>query len=60
MPKFKTSKRKDPYSFEINGELYRNKGGAFIKKDNGSFVRVGSGKGKYSLKIVSIRRKRFL
>jgi len=60
MPKIRSRRKKDPFSFEIDGEVYRNKGGAFIRKDNGSFVRVGSGKGKYSIKIVSIRRKKFL
>ena len=53
-------KTKHPYGFEIDGEIYRNKGGAFTKKDQDSFIRVGSGKGNYSIKIKSIRRKKYL
>lgn len=50
--------KSNPFPFEIEGEIYRNKRGAFIKTPSGVFKRVGSGKGNYCVKITKLRKRK--
>ena len=52
-------KIKHEFPFEIEGNIYRHKGGAFIKTPEGFFKKVGSGKGNYSVNIKKLRRRFF-
>jgi len=58
MARIRKKKIKD-FDFEIIGKVYRHPKGAFMRKNDGSFIKVGSGKGKYSLKVEKIRKKKF-
>ena len=59
MPRIRSKRRSDPFSMEVDAELYRNKGGAFIKNSDGTFTKVGGGRGKYSIRIRKVRKKKF-
>jgi len=49
-------KKQNIFHIELHGEIYRNPRGAF-KKIGETFIKVGTGKGNYSIKIQKIRIK---